>query len=465
MTADLTRYEFFPALFAEEQLGLRIYEDQAPIFDPDIRRGIVNCCRQWGKTTVVGARAFHHALYTPKSLTLIVAPSARQSSEFILKLEEFALMMNIKPRGDGHNENSLKLPNGSRIVGLPANKDTSRGFSRVSLLLVDEASRVEDNLFNAIVPSTAAHEDPTIWLMSTPNGRQGFFYRFWFNQESAYTRISVPATECPRIKPGYLEEQRLLMPERDFRQEYLCEFHEPNDAVFSMDLLSRCMVDDPPCAFPSFVGGRVEDTNGYLENLIGQAHYYIGIDLGQACDYTAIAVVEKLKAYKGKCPLDYSDLFTTTYTLRHIERIPLRTSYVDIVRHVNSMTQTLLFKHNCTFIVDATGAGRPVFDMIKNKVRYCSFYSINITSGNTESQSNGVRNVPKSSLIASLQIAFETAEIRIPKSLEHLPLLMNELSHFKARIKNTGYTTMNAASGEHDDLLFAVALAVYKAIQ
>jgi len=215
-------HEFLPAQFASEKLGLQLHQDQQPVFDINIRRGILNCCRQWGKSTAVAARAIHHALHNPDSLTLILAPSARQSAEFMRKVEKFAIKLKIKPRSDGDNEISLLLPNGSRLVGLPANKDTSRGFSGVSLLLVDEASRVEDDLFNAIVPSTAAHPNPTIWLMSTPNGRQGFFHRTWMDDLSGYTRISVPATECPRIRKDFLDEQRRLLPLRDFEQEYLC---------------------------------------------------------------------------------------------------------------------------------------------------------------------------------------------------------------------------------------------------
>jgi hypothetical protein len=54
--------------------------------------------------------------------------------------------LGITPRGDGDNQTSLLFPNGSRIVGLPGMEATVRGFSAVSLLLIDEASRVEDSM-------------------------------------------------------------------------------------------------------------------------------------------------------------------------------------------------------------------------------------------------------------------------------------------------------------------------------
>ena len=78
--------------------------------------------------------------------------------------------LGIEPRGDGDNEISLLLPNGSRIVGLPGTEATVRGFSAVSLLLIDEASRVDDAMYKALRPMLAVG-DGDLWLMSTPYGQ------------------------------------------------------------------------------------------------------------------------------------------------------------------------------------------------------------------------------------------------------------------------------------------------------
>src|SRR5215467_12406076 len=98
-------------------------------------RGLLNCSRQWGKSTVSAAKALYTAWHEAGSLTLVVSPSARQSGEFLRKAEGFARRLGIRPRGDGDNEISLALPNGSRIVGLPGAEATIRGFSAVSLVL------------------------------------------------------------------------------------------------------------------------------------------------------------------------------------------------------------------------------------------------------------------------------------------------------------------------------------------
>ena len=138
-------------------------------------RGIVNCTRQWGKSTVTAAKAVHRAYTTPNSLILAVTPCGRQSGEFVRKAEEFVRRLGMTVRRDGDNGISIAFQNGSRIVGLPGNEATTRGFSNVSLLLFDEASRVPDELFRAMRP-TLAVGGGDLWLMSTPCGKRGFFW-------------------------------------------------------------------------------------------------------------------------------------------------------------------------------------------------------------------------------------------------------------------------------------------------
>ena len=195
---------------------------------------VMNCTRQWGKSTVTAAKAVHQAYTEAGSLTLVVSPSARQSGEFLRKAAEFVRQLGIRPKGDGDNEMSLVLPNRSRIVGLPGNEATVRGFSAVSLLLVDEASRVSDDLYLAIRPMLAV-SDGTLWLMSTPFGKRGFFYETWADGGTEWERVRVPAEECPRIRRAFLEEERRTMGERWFRQEYQCEFVDSVSGIFDRE--------------------------------------------------------------------------------------------------------------------------------------------------------------------------------------------------------------------------------------
>jgi hypothetical protein len=171
-----------------------------------------------GKSTIAAAMAVHRA-YTEKGCTVLVAgPSGRQSGELVLKAEGMLETMGIPVRGDGNSDRSLVLPNGSRIVGLPENPGNVRGFSAVSLLLINEAAQVEEAMYKALRPMLAV-SDGDLWLMSTPYGKQGFFYERWEHGGPEWLRVSVKATECPRIGAAFLEEERREMGTAWFQQE------------------------------------------------------------------------------------------------------------------------------------------------------------------------------------------------------------------------------------------------------
>jgi hypothetical protein len=120
---------------------------------------------------------------------------------------------------------------------------TIRGFSAVSLLLVDEAAWVSDEQYRAIRPMLAV-SDGALWLMSTPNGKRGFFYETWEHGGPEWERFRAPATECSRIGPEFLEEERATMGERCFRQEYLCEFEDSVSGLFDRELVERAFTDE-----------------------------------------------------------------------------------------------------------------------------------------------------------------------------------------------------------------------------
>jgi hypothetical protein len=229
--------------WAREKLGFEPDEVQARVLSTASKRGLLNCTRQWGKSTIAAAKAVHQAWTEEESLTLVVSPGARQSGEFVRKAARFARRLGVTPKGDGDNAISLEFPNKARIVGLPGNEATARGFSAVSLLLVDEAARVDDDLYKAVRPMLAV-SGGSLWLMSTPNGKQGFFWEAWEHGGPEWERIQVPATECPRIAGEFLAEEMRNMGEQWFRQEYLCEFVDTVSGVFDRDLVERAISDE-----------------------------------------------------------------------------------------------------------------------------------------------------------------------------------------------------------------------------
>ena len=114
--------------FARSQLGFEADEVQARLLRSGAKRGILNCTRQWGKSTVAAIAALYRASFRDESLVVVASPTERQSGEFLKKAAGLVSRMGVRPRGDGTNTLSLLLPNGSRIVGLPGTERTVRDF-------------------------------------------------------------------------------------------------------------------------------------------------------------------------------------------------------------------------------------------------------------------------------------------------------------------------------------------------
>lgn len=233
-----------PVTFARQKLGFEPELKQAEVLNCDAQFGILNCSRQWGKSTVCSIKALHRMYTEAESFVLVISPSERQSREFLRKTRAMVRKLGYKIRGDGDNKVSLLLPNGSRMVGLPCNEDTIRGFSGVSLLLVDEAAKVPDELYLTVRPMIAVSRGD-IWMLSTPKGRRGFFYQTWQFGGPEWTRIAVPATECPRIPAEFLEKEA-AEGKRRFREEYLCEFLGSEESLFEEDVVRSLIRDDVP---------------------------------------------------------------------------------------------------------------------------------------------------------------------------------------------------------------------------
>ena len=227
--------------FARRRLGFEPDELQAQIFRSRSKRLLLNCSRQWGKSSVCAIAALYRAWFRPGSLVVIAGPSGRQTAEFVDKVREFASRLDIKPRGDGRNK-SLVLPNKSRIVGVPSTQKTVRCFSGASMLVFDEAAYASDRLYLAMRPVLAA-SGGDLWCLSTPNGKSGFFWEAWAKGGAAWTRVMAPATECARISKEFLEEERRTHPDNWFRQEYMGKFVQDSEGLFDMELVDKAFED------------------------------------------------------------------------------------------------------------------------------------------------------------------------------------------------------------------------------
>jgi len=224
---------------------------QAEVLRYEGKRLLLNCSRQSGKSTTSATLGLHSAIYRPKSLILLVSPSLRQSQELFRKVKEAYKNMEDRPGLLEDNRLSMVLANGSRIVSLPSDQSTVRGFSGVTMILEDEASQVKDEFYYAILPMLIINNG-TFIAMTTPYGKRGHFFNEWTEGGGDWKRVEIPANKCPRISAEELERQRRSLGSMFFRQEFNCEFVETIDTVFGYDMVQEAFDDDVK---PLFGGG------------------------------------------------------------------------------------------------------------------------------------------------------------------------------------------------------------------
>lgn len=222
ITADHLRWGLDPVAFSLAT-GINPDETQARLLRTKSRRVLLNCTRQWGKSTTASRKALHGALFEPPGLTLLLSPSLRQSGELFRKVEA---AIEALPQGYvqvvEHNRTSITFRSGARIVSLPASKDTIRGFSAPRRIIEDESAYVADALFASVRPMLAV-SDGQYLAMSSPNGRRGHFFDGWTKGENV-ERIEVQAKDCSRISAAFLAQERRDMGPDLFAQEYCCAF-------------------------------------------------------------------------------------------------------------------------------------------------------------------------------------------------------------------------------------------------
>jgi hypothetical protein len=135
----------------------------------------------------------------------------------------------------------IHLANDSRIVSLPGRSDeTIVGYSAVDLLVVDEAARVPDAIYTAIRPMLATSRGILVCL-SSAYAMLGFFFQEWTHGSGRWLRTKVMATECDRIDPAFLAEEREALGERLYRREYECVFSSSDDALFDPVAIERSL--------------------------------------------------------------------------------------------------------------------------------------------------------------------------------------------------------------------------------
>lgn len=214
-------------------------------------RALITTTRQAGKSSSAGALALHRAYIAARTVVVVVSPTQRQSALLVAKVKVFAAAMGLKLVKD--NALSVELANGSVIYALPGHPDTVRGYSP-HLLIIDEAAYTTESLYTAALPSLAA-TDGDLVCISTPNGKQGWYWSEWSGQGApGWLRIEVPYTQIGRITAEFIAGQKASMSHERFATEYECVFNSATYGLFNAaDLaaaLSEPVIDGTGQALP-----------------------------------------------------------------------------------------------------------------------------------------------------------------------------------------------------------------------
>jgi len=312
----------------------------------------------------------------------------------------------------------VSFENGSRIIALPCSEHRLRGYT-ANMVICDEASWVSEKvILDVLFPMLTTTQGYAIFL-STPWDKNHFFYRAFVNP--AYSVHRVKSEECPLITKEFLEEMRQNMTHEAYLMEYEAEFVEALNSYFPQSLI-RSGVE-----LAQKLGAEFYPS---LEVSFPSGDFYAGVDFGKLQDYSVLAVIKR-----------EDEILKLVY----VHQFPLETPYTQVIGHLVRANQKFQFR---SVLVDQTGVGEPVLE---------------------EMQNQGLRNVEgvkftvqtKEELLTSLKIAMEQNRLAIPYHRQ----LCQQINEQQYEYSKSGHLQFKHPENSHDDMLWALALAVTTSMQ
>jgi len=228
---------------------------QAQILTSTRKRILLNCTRQWGKSSICAMKSLHTAIFAAPANIVLVSPSQNQSQSLLDKVRFYWSKFSGAPKALAESQSRIEFENGSKLYSLPGTERTVRGISAARLIIIDEAARVEDALVAAVTPMMATLPESQLLMLSTPSGTRGLWASYYLQGGDAWQRFTVTAEDCPRISKEHLEAERAALGELMFQQEYGCRFHNGDDggtSVFDEDFIRKIFTNDDPDFKPFF---------------------------------------------------------------------------------------------------------------------------------------------------------------------------------------------------------------------
>ena len=415
-----------PVEFCQKWFRFTPTEYQAKLLRDKNKRIVVRWSRQAGKTTTLALRAIWFALKHPKTLTLIVAPSLRQSMILADRLQDFLTSLPQSSRKatiDKLQRTVIRFKNGSRIVALPNSPQLLRGYTAHQCITDEAAFFREDDLvfYNVLMPMLST-TDGTLIVSSTPWSTDSVFYRMCMNPEySQHVVTWEDVVKAGLTKRDFIEEMRVSIPAERFQREFESKFVEDIDAWLTQSLIASCIDSElQPFEFHD----------------CPQGDFYVGVDFGKQQDYSVVVVVQK---------------FSNILKLVHVHRFPLNTEYASVIGYIKSLQDR--WKTIREVYADVTGVGGYIVeDMQKSGIT--SVTGITFTLQSKEDMATVLREKMR---VKEFLIPYEP--VRKRQDID----LCAELNVEKYELMKTGHIRFSHPEGSHDDVFWATALAVYAA--
>lgn len=311
-----------------KRMGYTLFPYQEEIIEKShSNSAIVLSGRQIGKTFIMSIKALAYALVHPNSTILIVSPSLRQSLHIMRYVNDHISKLKLKKYTSLLNKVEVEFINKSRIISLPCNPHTIRGYT-CNVIIVDEANFIEEELIEEVLFPTLATTKGLMWMISTPNIKDHIFYKLYCNPPSGWVKFTIPSSMNPLIPKEFLEEQRNILG-AFYEREYECKYIE------EMGLIP-----------PYFIERCISYSHNHIHNHMNMDEPIILIDVGGKSSYMGVII----------CTIQNGVLYV------HESR-ELSGEYLS---NIDALIDEFKNK-NGEFIIDASGVGGGILEYMERR--------------------------------------------------------------------------------------------------
>ena len=256
------------------------------------RFNIAKLPRQTGKSTTVVSYLLHYIIFNDNVNIGILANKASTSRELLSRLQ---LAYENLPRWMQHgilawNKGNVELENGSKILAASTSSSAVRGMS-FNIIFLDEfafvPNHIAEQFFSSVYPTISSGKSTKVIIISTPNG-MNMFYKLWHDAElgrNEYTTTEVHWSQVPGRDAKWKEQTIANTSQRQFTQEFECEFLGSVDTLIAPSKLKMMVYEEP-----------IESSNGLqINEAVKKDHTYImtvDVSRGVSNDYSAFALID-----------------------------------------------------------------------------------------------------------------------------------------------------------------------------